>query len=141
MYELGISSNFILLVPDSASMSTDIGQYWIIRGANGMALIMLMSREGVTQGGPMAMVAYGLMPLPLIVKLLKKDHPNVSQPCWYADDAGAGGSFTVIQKQFECLRKLGSARGYYPEPSKSILVVVRETNLVAAKAALRDLGF
>eukprot|EP00978_Attheya_sp_CCMP212_P041254 scaffold234298_cov35-Attheya_sp.AAC.1 len=97
-----------------------------------------MSQEGVTQGDPMAMVAYGLMLLPLI-KLLKKEHPYASQP-WYADDTGAGGSFTAIRKQCESLQKLGPARGYYPEPSKSI-PVVREMNLVAAKAALGDLGF
>eukprot|EP00978_Attheya_sp_CCMP212_P009133 scaffold21500_cov58-Attheya_sp.AAC.4 len=97
-----------------------------------------MSQEGGIQGEPMAMVAYGLMLLPLI-KVLKKEHPGVSQP-WYADDAGAGGSFTAIRKQFDCLRKLGPARGYFPEPSKSILVV-QETNLAVAKAALGDLGF
>jgi hypothetical protein len=79
-----------------------------------------MNREGVTQGDPMAMVAYGLMLLPLI-KLLKKEHPDVSQP-WYADDTGAGGSFTAIRKQFESLWKLGPARGYFPEASKSIMV-------------------
>ena len=97
-----------------------------------------MSREGVTQGDPMAMVAYGLMLLPLIIQL-KKEHPDVDQP-WYADDAGAGGSFQAIRKQFESLKKLGPARGYFPEPSKSILVV-REANLAAAQAALGDLGF
>eukprot|EP00978_Attheya_sp_CCMP212_P024974 scaffold79458_cov43-Attheya_sp.AAC.1 len=108
------------------------------RVTDGTALI-IMSREGVTQGDPMAMVAYGLMLLPLI-KLLKKEYPDVSQP-WYADDAGAGGSFTAIRKQFESLRKLGPARGYFPESSKSILVV-RETNLAApVKAALGALGF
>ena len=63
----------------------------------------------------------------------------MSQP-WYADDAGAGGSFQAIRKQFESLKKLGPARGYFPEPSKSILVV-REANLAAAQAALGDLGF
>jgi hypothetical protein len=128
------------LWPSGARFCFNVYRHWsilIIRGADGSALF-IMSREGVTQGDPMAMVAYGLMLLPLI-KLLKKEHPDVSQP-WYADDAGAGGSFTAIRKQFESLQKLGPARGYFPEPSKSILVV-RETNLAAAKAALGDLGF
>eukprot|EP00978_Attheya_sp_CCMP212_P044410 scaffold309707_cov49-Attheya_sp.AAC.1 len=101
------------LWPSGARFSFNVyghGSILIIRGADGTVLI-IMSREGVTQGDPMAMVAYGLMLLPLI-KLLEKEHPD----------------------------KLGPARGYYPEPSKSILVV-QETNLVAAKAALGELGF
>eukprot|EP00978_Attheya_sp_CCMP212_P020015 scaffold56827_cov52-Attheya_sp.AAC.2 len=67
------------------------------------------------------MVGYGLMMLPLI-KQLKREHPNVSQP-WYADDARAGGKFTAIRNMFERLQELGPARGYFPEPSKSILVI------------------
>ena len=49
----------------------------------------LHSKEGMTQGDPLAMIAYGIGVLPLI-RVLKKDHPQVSQP-WYADDEGAGG--------------------------------------------------
>jgi hypothetical protein len=92
----------------------NVYQHWsilIIRGADGTALFIMSWEGGVTQGDPMAMVAYGLMLLPLI-KLLKKEHPDVSQSWYYADDAGAGGgSYTAIRKQFESLRKLGPARG------------------------------
>ena len=48
----------------------------------------LHSKEGVTQGGPLAMIAYCIGVLPLIRELLGA-HPRVTQP-WYADDAGGG---------------------------------------------------
>ena len=54
----------------------------------------LHSKEGVTQGDPLAMIAYGLGILPLIW-VLQTLHPGVTQP-WCADDAGAGGNFSGI---------------------------------------------
>ena len=47
------------------------------------------SKEGVTQGAPLAMITYGIRILPL-KRVLRKYHPQVLQP-WYAEDAGAGG--------------------------------------------------
>ena len=49
------------------------------------------SREGVTQGGPLAMIAYGIGIITHI-KNLKREIPDVTQP-WYADDARALGMF------------------------------------------------
>ena len=49
------------------------------------------NKEGVTQGEPLAMIAYGIGVLPLI-RELRDYHPCVTQP-WYANDAGAGGTF------------------------------------------------
>jgi hypothetical protein len=74
-----------------------------------------------TQGDPLAMFAYGIGVLPLI-RRLKRSYPDLFQP-WYADDAGAGGKFADIKAMFEDLQKIGPAYGYFPEPSKSILVV------------------
>ena len=79
------------------------------------------SKEGVTQGDPLAMIAYGIGVLPLI-RELREAHPRVTQP-WYADDTGAGGTFTEVQAHFQDLQVRGPARGYYPELTKSILVV------------------
>ena len=81
----------------------------------------LRSKEGVTQGYPLAMIAYGIGVLPLIQEL-REAHPCVTQP-WYADDAGAGGTFIDVQVHFQDLQARGPARGYYPEATKSILVV------------------
>ena len=49
--------------------------------------------------------------------------PRVIQP-WYADDAGAGGEFTHILEHIWDLQARGLVRGYYPEPTKIISVVV-----------------
>ena len=53
----------------------------------------LYSKEGMTQGDPLAMIAYGIGVLPLI-RDLRRSHTRVTQP-WYADDAGAGGSLVI----------------------------------------------
>jgi hypothetical protein len=84
------------------------------------------------------MVACGLSLLPLI-RQLKDKFPEVFQP-WYADDAGGGGDFQKIRGYFERLVELGPKYGYFPEPSKSILVV-QAHNKKAAKAYFEDLGF
>ena len=76
----------------------------IIRSEDGFALF-LFSKEGVTQGDPLAMVAYALLVLPLILKL-KALYPDVDQP-WYADDAGAGAYFHDIKAYFVKLQELG----------------------------------
>ena len=90
----------------------------------------LHSKEGVTQGYPLAMIVYGIGIFPLI-KNLKREIPDVTQP-WYADDAGALGTFAIIETYFNSLTRQGPGRGYYPEPPKSALIVHPE-NLKAGK--------
>ena len=68
-----------------------------------------------------AMIAYGIGVLPLI-KEFWNAHPRVTQT-WYANDAGAGGTFQQIQEHVRDLQVRGPARGYYLEPTKSILVM------------------
>ena len=80
----------------------------------------LLSKEGVTQGDPLSMFAYGIGILPLIKKL-KVLHPACTQP-WYADDAGAAGTFESIASFFKDLLRFGPDFGYFPEPTKSVLV-------------------
>jgi hypothetical protein len=104
----------------------------VVRFPQGHALT-IFSKEGVTQGDPLAIL---LLPL---IRALKDELPDVNQP-WYADDAGAGGKFAGISSYFEKLQEKGPRRGYFPEPSKSILVV-QEHNKAAAEIAFKDLGF
>jgi hypothetical protein len=61
----------------------------------------------------------------------------VEQP-WYADDAGAGAKFDEMECFFRRLCEIGPLFGYYPEPTKSILIV-RQHNL--EKARLRFPAF
>ena len=75
----------------------------------------------MTQGYPLAMVAYGIGVLPLR-KRLKVEYPDVTQP-WYADDSGALGTFDIIGLYFNLLKRFGPGSGYYPKPSKIVLIV------------------
>ena len=67
------------------------------------------------------MIVYGIGVLPLI-RELREAYPRVTQT-WYGDDVGEGGTFTDVQAYFQDLQARGPAWGYYPEPTKSILVV------------------
>jgi hypothetical protein len=109
----------------------------VIRGKGG-TVVLIFSKEGVTQGDPLSMFGYGIGILPLI-RRLKIEFPAVKQP-WYADDAGAGGSFTDLQQFFLRLQEIGPAYGYFPEPSKSILIV-RIHNRTRARSTFDHLGF
>jgi hypothetical protein len=109
----------------------------VIRGKGG-TVVLMFSKEGVTQGDPLSMFGYGIDILPLIHKL-KVEFPAVKQP-WYANDAGAGGSFTDLRKKHFRLQELGPAYGYFPEPSKSI-IIVRAHNRTRAKSSFDNLGF
>jgi hypothetical protein len=99
-------------------------------------VIFLLSKEGVTQGCPLAMVAFGLAVMPL-VRQLKREVHQVHQ-AWYADDAAADADFTSIKIFMERLIELGPDYGYYPEASKSILVV-SEVNKAAAEPYFCDM--
>ena len=92
----------------------------------------------MTKGYPLVMITYGISILPLI-KNLKQEIPNVTQP-WYADDAGALGTFARLETYFDLLVHQGPGRGYYPKPPNSVLNVGPE-NLAAGKMFIRRQGF
>ena len=73
------------------------------------------------QGYPLAMVTYGVEVLPPI-KNLKAAHPDITQP-WYAEDVGALGTYYNIELYFNSKKHSGLGHGYYPKPSKSVLIV------------------
>ena len=91
-----------------------------MRNGNGAASF-LHSREGRTQGDPLAIIAYGIVILPFI-KNLKREIPDANHP-WYADNAGALCTFEKIDTCFNFLARQGPGRVYYPEPFKSVLIV------------------
>ena len=97
----------------------------------------LHSKEDVTQGDPLAMITYGIGALPLIWEL-REANPRATQP-WYADDVGAGGMFAEVQSHFQDLQVQGPARGYYPDPTKSILVVT-PGNIARAEEHFQGMG-
>jgi hypothetical protein len=65
--------------------------------------------------------------------------PALEQP-WYADDAGVAGKFDNMCRLFVKLQEIGPDFGYFPEPSKSILIVP-EHNVARAEIALDGLKF
>jgi len=104
----------------------------------GRACYVILSEEGVTQGDPLSMVLYGLALLPL-AEALRTAVPSVVQP-WYADDAAMSGPAQGVAEAMELLEHLGPARGYYPEPAKSILVC-REEHMEHARRTLERFNF
>ena len=80
----------------------------------------LHSKESVTQGDPLAMIAYCIGVLPLI-RELREAYTYVTQP-WYVDDAGVGGAFD----RFQDIQVRSPPRGYFLDPTKSILVVAEK---------------
>ena len=80
------------------------------------------------------MISYVIGVLPLIQELWDA-HPSVTQ-LWYTDNAGAGGSFGNILVHLKDLQVRGPPRGYFTEPSKTILVVAPR-NMDRAKEFFR----
>ncbi len=74
---------------------------------------ILLSREGTTQGDPLAMPMYGLATMPIINNL-----DGMCTQIWYADDSAAIGTVKQLHGWWEKLKEIGSAFGYYPNPAK-----------------------
>jgi hypothetical protein len=126
--------------PSGARFAFNCYRHWgtlVIRGNNGTG-VFLFSKEGVTQGDPLAMLCYGLGVLPLI-RILKEEFPDVKQP-WYADDAAAAAKFDAMRRQYLKLVELGPNYGYFAEPTKTILIVSPH-NLEKGRTAFADFGF
>jgi hypothetical protein len=83
------------------------------------AILVMLSKEGVTQGYPFAMLLYGVALTPL-ARSLREAVPEAPQP-WYADNLAIGGQGSSIAKTVKLLMELGPRRGYYPEPSKTLV--------------------
>lgn len=96
----------------------------------------LYSEEGVVQGDPLSMFVNATATLPLIEQL--KDENKYTQ-IWYADDSSAIGNIDNIHGWIEKLLRIGPYYGYFPEPTKSSLVV-KESMMTQAKSSFDELG-
>jgi hypothetical protein len=110
----------------------------LILRRRGQSCYVINSEEGITQGDPLAMLLYGTALLPLVERL-RQAVPTVTQP-WYADDAAMSGPCSEIARAMALLETLGPARGYYPEPAKSI-VICRASHIPAAQEQFSDFQF
>ena len=79
----------------------------------------IVSKEGTTQGDPMGMLMYAIGTIFLIRNL---KGPDWCQN-WYADDSSCMGKLENVRRWFDILRMDGPKWGYYPEPTKSYLII------------------
>jgi len=124
--------------PSGARFCMNCYKYWpilILRDRNGTTL-RIFSKEGVTQGDPIAMFMYGIGIVPMIRKM-KELRPNF-RDSWYADDGAGQGNFVEIREYLDTLAVVGKAYNYYPKHQKST-VVVREKELEAANSYFADM--
>ena len=94
----------------------------------------LLSREGTTQGDPLAMAMYAIATVPLIDRLQQQ----VTQ-VWFADDATAGGRLLDLRDWWDRLVSCGEDYGYSANASKTWLVVKPE-HLAEAKVIFANSG-
>ena len=97
--------------------------------------IVIKSSEGTTQGDPLGMVMYPLASLPLIQHL---SDLNILQ-VWYADDASHTGKLSDIRNWWDSLLSIGPSYGYYPNASKTYLLV-KEERADLARGVFCDTG-
>ena len=98
--------------PGGAQFTFNCYRHWamlVVRKTTIGSGHFLHSKESVTQGDPLSMIAYGIGVLPLIC-VLRRAHPHIMQPL-YADDAGAGGQFWDVMAHFRDLQLRGPDQG------------------------------
>ena len=118
---------------DSANLyiTDEKGQIGIVKG-----------EEGSTQGDPAAMAMYAISIRPLMDDIARNQEsmlPKAKQ-AWFADDGTAGGKLTQLKKLWDSLQQSGPKYGYFPNATKTVLVVKELFNLPAANAIFKDTG-
>ena len=83
----------------------------------------ILSKEGTTQGDPLAMSMFAVASIPLINEL--DESSNVKQ-FWYADDATAVGDLKELKTWWNKIKSLGKPYGYFPNAAKTVLLVSEE---------------
>ena len=86
----------------------------------------ILSQEGVTQGCALSMPIYALGLLPLMSAIKLGIEENSLKQAAYADDLAGVGKLESLKQWWLNLMDYGPKVGYYPEPSKSWLIVKHE---------------
>ncbi|MDA8002156.1 MAG: reverse transcriptase domain-containing protein, partial [Alphaproteobacteria bacterium] len=82
---------------------------------------LMLSKEGTTQGDPLAMAMYAIGTQPLIRRL-----DGIAKQVWYADDSAAGSSIDRLKAWWDRLEEIGPLYGYFPKSSKTGILVKQE---------------
>ena len=96
----------------------------------------ILSREGTTQGDPLAMPWYALNTSIMIQNL--RDHCPLVKQVWLADDSAGGGSIVQLYNWYRKLSKEGQKFGYLLNGRKSWLIVKSDVLAVEAKKVFGD---
>ena len=100
----------------------------------------IYSDEGATQGDVAAMAKYAVGIRPLINILAEHTKVGECIQAWYADDSSAVGVLAKLKEWWDALCVTGPKLGYFPKPSKTILIVKSKELLPAAKALFGHSG-
>ena len=95
----------------------------------------LASKEGTTQGDPLAMAIYaiGLTPLLEMLMHLLADFDDNTKMVAFADDLTGVGHLQSLKNWWEMLCEVGQKFGYYPQSAKSWLIVKEKFNETAVR--------
>ena len=74
----------------------------------------ILSKEGTTQGDPLAMAMYAIGTQPLIHRL-----DGIAKQVWYADDSAAGSRLETLRRWWDLLVEVGPLYGDFPNGSKT----------------------
>ena len=86
----------------------------------------LKSNEGTTHGDPVSMAIYGIGVTPLInmlIDIVVTSKDSQVSVLAYADDFSAAGKLDDLRKWWDTLTIIDPKFGYYPEPTKTWLLV------------------
>jgi hypothetical protein len=100
----------------------------------------ILSEEGSTQGDVPAMAMYAIGTKPLLDKLMTSVDPELCKQVWYADDSGSAGKMNEMKKWWDELNQTGPKYGYFPKPSKTILIVKDPEKLAVANEIFGQTG-
>ena len=100
----------------------------------------IYSEEGSTQGETGAMGMYAVSTRPLINILNEKTDSTKCQQVWFADDSSSAGYLSEIKIWWDILNDFGPKFGYFPKPSKTILILKNEENLQFANELFQGTG-
>ena len=94
----------------------------------------ILSKEGTTQGDPLAMAMYATGIQPLIRRL-----DGIAKQVWYADDSAAGSSIENLKRWWDLLVEIGPLYGYFPNGSKTH-ILAKPQHVEAAREIFKDTG-
>ena len=97
----------------------------------GDAQVILLSREGVTQGDPLSVVLYGITLAPLVEELRYTD-PTLLSP-FYAKYAAFDRSERQSVAQLKLLMDRGPDGGFFPEPARFLFIADNPEEKEASK--------